>query len=86
MASFSNFALPIGTDSIIAVALLATAALITLFFAFLYNVKRQSYLFFWTAGWALLALHHVGPIFEPLGGWSWLGPLDQWLLALSSLF
>ncbi len=85
MASFSNVALPIGTDSIIAVALLATAALITLFFAFLYNVKRQSYLFFWTAGWALLALHHIGPIFEPLSGWAWLGPLDQWLLALSSL-
>lgn len=85
MASFSNVALPIGTDSIIAVALLATAALITLFFAFLYNVKRQSYLFFWTAGWALLALHHIGPVFEPLSGWAWLSPLDQWLLALSSL-
>ena len=30
------------------------------YFAYIYNLKRQPYLLFWTAGWSLLALHYLG--------------------------
>jgi diguanylate cyclase (GGDEF)-like protein len=83
--SSSNAALFLAPDSIISLALLATAALITVFFAFLHNVKRQSYLLLWTAGWGLVTLHHLAPIFDPRSGWKWVGPVDQWLLAVASL-
>jgi len=39
---------------------LATA-LVAGFFAYIYSLKRQQYLLFWTAGWALFSLHHLGP-------------------------
>jgi diguanylate cyclase (GGDEF)-like protein len=84
--SSSNAALFLASDSIISLALLATAALITVFFAFLYNVKRQNYLLMWTAGWGMATLHHLAPIFEPKTGWKWVGPLDQWIFAVASLF
>ena len=46
--------------SFISLALLIATALVAGFFAYVYNVKRQSYLLFWTAGWALLSLHYLG--------------------------
>ena len=44
-------------ESLIALAFLLATALAGVFFAFIYSVKRQSYLLFWAAAWFLYALH-----------------------------
>ena len=49
----------------IALGLLAAASLVTGFFAYVYSLKRQLYLLFWTAGWAFFALRYLGPALEP---------------------
>jgi diguanylate cyclase (GGDEF)-like protein/putative nucleotidyltransferase with HDIG domain len=46
--------------SFISLALLVATALVAGYFAYVYNLKRQSYLLNWTAGWCLLALHYLG--------------------------
>ena len=45
----------------IALGLPLATALVAGFFAYIYSLKRQQYLLFWTAGWALFSLHHLGP-------------------------
>ena len=46
--------------SLISLALLVATALIAGFFSYVHNLKRQTYLLGWTAGWSLLALHYLG--------------------------
>lgn len=46
--------------SFISLALLVATALVAGFFAYIYNLKRQTYLLYWTAGWSLMALHYLG--------------------------
>jgi diguanylate cyclase (GGDEF)-like protein/putative nucleotidyltransferase with HDIG domain len=41
-------------------ALLVATALVAGYFAYIYNIKRQAYLLFWTAAWSLLALNYLG--------------------------
>jgi len=70
----------------IALTLLAAASLVTGFFAYVYSLKRQVYLLFWTAGWALFALHYLGPAIQP-----WSAPvsletsLSRWVATLGAL-
>jgi len=67
-------------------ALLAAASLVTAFFAYIYTLKRQVYLLFWTVGWALFTLQYLGPALDP---WDASGSLEialsRWLLALAAL-
>jgi len=46
--------------SFISLALLVATSLVAGYFAYIYNLKRQSYLLYWTAGWGFLALHYLG--------------------------
>jgi len=73
-------------ETIIALALFVAAVLMAGFFAFIYSLKRQSYLLLWTAGWGLLGLHSLSPVFEPWVGLpSWQPALNQWLLGVAAL-
>jgi len=75
-----------GTDSIVALALLAAATLTGAFFFLLHSIKRQSYLLIWTAGWAAVAAHYVSPVLEPwIGKQAWLTGLNHWLLAAGGI-
>ena len=74
-------------QSIVSLGLLASAALIAGFFAYVYQLKRQTYLLLWMAGWVLYALHFLGPAISPwIPGGSLQNSLDQWLYSLSALF
>jgi diguanylate cyclase (GGDEF)-like protein/putative nucleotidyltransferase with HDIG domain len=74
-------------ESFIALALLAATSLVAGFFAYLYNLKRQTYLLLWTAGWSLFALHYLSPA---LASWTpdseLLQALNHWLYAVAALF
>ncbi len=73
-------------EGIIALGLLASAALIAAFFAYIYTLKRQLYLLLWTAGWSLLALHYLSPALQAwLPAAPWHVALNQWLLAAAAL-
>ena len=52
-------------QSIIALGLLLATLLVGVFFAYIYSLKRQPYLLFWTAGWVLYGLHYLGPGLAP---------------------
>src|SRR6202790_28695 len=73
-------------ESFIALALLAATSLVAGFFAYIYGLKRQPYLLYWTAGWSLYALHFLTPA---LSQWIPAGPLplslNRWLYALAAL-
>jgi hypothetical protein len=47
-------------SGLISLALLVATALVAGYFAYVYNLKRQAYLLYWTAGWSTLALHYLG--------------------------
>jgi diguanylate cyclase (GGDEF)-like protein/putative nucleotidyltransferase with HDIG domain len=73
-------------DSYIAFTLLAAATMAAGFFAYVYTLKRQTYLLLWTAGWTFFALHFLSPA---LGPWIPGSPLqtavNRWLYALAAL-
>jgi diguanylate cyclase (GGDEF)-like protein len=73
-------------DNTISLALLLSAALTAVFFAFLYVLKRQQYLLLWTAGWGLLSLGAVPLVLEDwIGRQPWQMPLSLWLLGAGAL-
>jgi len=73
-------------QSSISLALLIATALVAGFFAYIHNIKRQTYLLLWTAGWAVFALHYVGPTLAPGATASPLqSSLNHWLFALSGV-
>ena len=47
-------------SGLISLALLVATAFVAGYFAYIYNLKRQAYLLYWTAGWSMLALHYLG--------------------------
>jgi diguanylate cyclase (GGDEF)-like protein len=55
-------------QSVIALGLLLGTLLVGVFFAYIYSLKRQNYLLYWTAGWTLFALHYLCPALSP-----WIG-------------
>ena len=74
-------------ESFIAFALLAATSLVAGFFAYVYTLKRQSYLLLWTAGWSLIALHYLSPaLAEWIPGNPLQSSLNHWLYALAALF
>ncbi|HKF26380.1 MAG TPA: GAF domain-containing protein, partial [Candidatus Acidoferrum sp.] len=72
--------------SLVSLALLIATALVAGFFAYVYNLKRQSYLLCWTAGWCLLSLHFLGTgvsgSFPPTAGQR---AVDQGLFACAGI-
>src|ERR1700720_3688040 len=56
------------SQNVIALGLLLGTLLVGVFFAYIYSLKRQNYLLYWTAGWAFYALHYLCPALSP-----WIG-------------
>ena len=56
------------SHSVIALGLLLGTLLVGVFFSYIYSLKRQNYLLYWTAGWAFYALHYLCPALSP-----WIG-------------
>src|ERR1700719_795191 len=56
------------SQNVIALGLLLGTLLVGVFFAYIYSLKRQNYLLYWTVGWALYALHYLCPALSP-----WIG-------------
>lgn len=55
-------------QSVIALGLLLGTLLAGVFFAYIFSLKRQQYLLYWTAGWVFIALHYLCPALSP-----WIG-------------
>jgi len=73
-------------DSYIAFTLLAAAAMAAGFFAYVYTLKRQTYLLFWTAGWSFFALHFLSPALVPwIPGSPVQTAVNRWLYASAAL-
>jgi len=71
----------------IAFALLAASCSVAGFFAYIYSLKRQTYLLLWTAGWSLFALHYLSPALSQwVPGSALQYALNRWLFALAGLF
>src|SRR5690348_6183795 len=68
----------------ISLALLIATLLVAGFFAYIYSLKRQSYLLLWTIAWFVFGLHYVAPAFtqETLPG-SIESALSHWFFAVS---
>jgi diguanylate cyclase (GGDEF)-like protein/putative nucleotidyltransferase with HDIG domain len=74
-------------QNLIVLALLAAMSLVAGFFAYIYSLKRQPYLLYWTAGWALFALHYLGPALTPADVAAPLQTaLNRWIYALAGIF
>jgi diguanylate cyclase (GGDEF)-like protein/putative nucleotidyltransferase with HDIG domain len=74
-------------EGFIALALLATTSLVAGFFTYIYSLKRQPYLLFWTAGWTLYSLNFLSPALNQwIPGNSVQEALNRWLYALAVLF
>jgi diguanylate cyclase (GGDEF)-like protein/putative nucleotidyltransferase with HDIG domain len=73
-------------QSFISLALLIATTLVAGFFAYIHSIKRQTYLFLWTAAWTLFGLHYVGPALAQWTPWSPLeSAVNHWLYGLSGL-
>jgi hypothetical protein len=73
-------------QSFIALALLAATSLVAAFFAYIYTLKRRSYLLYWTIGWAIVALSYLGPVFSPVANrWPLKTVIEQLLYAAAGL-
>src|SRR5208337_1886816 len=55
-------------QSIIALSFLIGTLLVGVFFAYVYSLKRQPYLLYWTAAWVFYGLHYLCPGLSP-----WIG-------------
>src|SRR5262249_6411151 len=56
------------------------------FFAYIYSLKRQTYVLLWTAGWSLFALHYLSPALSLWVPASALQTaLNRWLYGLAGL-
>src|SRR6266849_3310127 len=73
-------------QSFISLALLVATLLVAGFFAYIYSIKRQSYLLLWTVGWFIFGLHYVVPAIAQT---TLSNPreiaLEHWLYAISGL-
>ena len=68
----------------ISLALLIATLLVAGFFAYIYTLKRQSYLLLWTIAWFVFGLHYVAPALmqENIPG-TLESALGHWLFAIS---
>jgi len=73
-------------QSFISLALLVATLLVAGFFAYIYSIKRQSYLLLWTVGWFIFGLHYLVPAIAQT---TLSNPreiaLEHWLYAISGL-
>ncbi len=73
-------------ESFISLALLIATILVAGFFAYIYNIKRQTYLLLWTAAWTVFGFHYLGAAVA-----QWMTPspiqsaLNHWLFALAGV-
>ena len=73
-------------DTTVSLALFLAAAFTGLFFAFLYGLKRQAYLLWWTASWGALAFYALPRALELwLGLRVWEQPVTAWLMGATAL-
>src|SRR2546426_7721287 len=73
-------------QNFISLALLLATTLVAGFFAYIYSIKRQTYLLLWTAGWSVFGLHYLGQALSQGTPSSALeNALDHWLYTLSGL-
>src|SRR5712664_3985182 len=73
-------------QNFISLALLLATTLVAGFFAYIYSIKRQTYLLLWTAGWSVFGLHYLGQALSQGTASSALeNALDHWLYTLSGL-
>jgi diguanylate cyclase (GGDEF)-like protein/putative nucleotidyltransferase with HDIG domain len=73
-------------QNFISLALLIATTLVAGFFAYIYNIKRQTYLLLWTAGWTVFALHYLGQtLAQGAPSSPYDNALDHWLYTLSGL-
>src|SRR6204780_1947939 len=69
-----------------ATVLSAGAFLLALFFAYIYQQKRQEYMLVWAAGWLLMSLHFLIPALgSALVLPAWPEAVGEWLLAAAAL-
>ncbi|HTS12989.1 MAG TPA: diguanylate cyclase [Candidatus Limnocylindrales bacterium] len=69
-----------------AVVLFTGAILLGAFFLFMYRQKRQEYVVAWTAGWVLIALYALTPVFSPrTDNSSSVVALNDWLLVMAAV-
>ena len=69
-----------------AVVLLAGAFLLGIFFAYVYQQKRQAYLMVWASAWLLVSLYFVRSAFaDPAAPSGWVGVVNEWVMALAAL-
>ena len=70
-AAFAHQVAPLGSlmvQSIIALSFLIGTLLVGVFFAYVYSLKRQQYLLYWTAAWVFYGLHYLCPGLSPWTG------------------
>ena len=73
-------------EHVIALGLLLGTLLVGVFFAYIYSLKRQPYLLYWTAGWTLYALHYLPPALSAWTGSNrFLSALDHVLFGFAAL-
>jgi diguanylate cyclase (GGDEF)-like protein/putative nucleotidyltransferase with HDIG domain len=73
-------------QSFISLALLIATTLVAGFFAYIYSIKRQTYLLLWTAGWTVFGLHYLGQaLAQEAPSSPFENALDHWLYTLSGL-
>jgi diguanylate cyclase (GGDEF)-like protein len=73
-------------QGVIAIGFLLAAVLVSGFFAYLYSLKRQDYLLYWTVAWLLYALDLLAVAAEPWSGTSpLLSTLNQTLFGMAGL-
>jgi diguanylate cyclase (GGDEF)-like protein/putative nucleotidyltransferase with HDIG domain len=73
-------------QNFISLALLIATTLVAGFFAYIYNIKRQTYLLLWTAGWTVFGLHYLGQaLAQGAPSSPYDNALDHWLYTLSGL-
>src|SRR5208337_1127220 len=70
-AALAQQVAPLGSlmvQIIIALSLLIGTLLVGVFFAYVYCLKRQQYLLYWTAAWVFYGLHYLCPGLSPWTG------------------
>ena len=73
-------------ESFIALGFLFATLLVGVFFAYIYSLKRQEYLLFWTGAWVLYGLYYLGPALSHwIGATPFLGSLNHLLYGLAGI-
>jgi diguanylate cyclase (GGDEF)-like protein len=73
-------------QGVIAIGFMTATLLVGVFFGYLYSLKRQTYVLFWTVAWVLYGLHLIPIAIEPWRGSNpLLDALNQGLFGLAAI-